>query len=262
MKTVAEICSALMAIKIEPDRIVSGVYTHGKLMPFASPCRASEVVCPMCSGTDGFYIVPDKAWSCLKTECLNTNAGLSNLSPTTYKPPRPTMKTSGVWDAYLDAKFDDLDEEQKPGCVEFCKTFRGFFLIAGSAGSGKTYAACACLRKYLNSKDDCKFINVADLYYLWLDASKEFNRTNLLDKYDCELLVLDDIGTIAPKDGFLEFLYLIINRRVSKISGGTIITTNLNSKSMTDMLGSPLTSRICSGQILRLNGKDKRIVLF
>lgn len=139
----------------------------------------------------------------------------------------------------------------------FSKSPRGFVLFAGKTGSGKTFSAEATMN---DCQGYCRLLNISEFYISWLEATR--NRESILNVInpflDADILVIDDIGTRTPSDGFLDFLYLLINKRIS-YPGGTIVTTNLNSVEMVQKLGHALFSRICSGKIFRFEGKDRRV---
>lgn len=268
-KSTAQISSQVMqSIKIDPERIVFAVWNQGKEQRLAVPCKASEVNCPMCGGVDGYQVFmnnfDEKAWSCCKTECIMKNAYPNEIEKIQYTQPKPSMALCGVPTDFIDANFNDVfDKEYVTDTKKFCEKFRGMLLISGASGAGKTYLSIACIQEYIKKNDDCKFINTSELYIFWLEAKKNFSDLSLLEKYSqCQLLVIDDLGTIAPKDGFLEFLYLLLNRRVNNSFFGTIITTNLDGKKMEEVLGSAIVSRVASGLIIKHLGKDKRIHKF
>lgn len=169
-------------------------------------------------------------------------------------------------------KIEELNqpEEWKKSFLEFAKNPVGFILFAGSNGTGKTFSAETILqnsRVFIKSQqeDDKMIFTQADLYFKYMKDLKEWGET----LYLCErltkvkLLVLDDLGTRPPPDGFKDFIYAIIEKRErNKDSLGTIITTNLNAKQMRETFGDAIISRIASGQVFRFEGKDRRFKEF
>jgi len=72
------------------------------------------------------------------------------------------------------------------------------------------------------------------------------------------LLAVDDIGFVAPTEWVREAIYEIAtHRRRDKLA--TIWTTNLNAASLDATFGGAITSRLCGGSVLALDGKDRRL---
>jgi DNA replication protein DnaC len=164
-------------------------------------------------------------------------------------------------------KFNEINEKTSEQMTEielYAKNPRGFFFITGPNGTGKSFVAEAIYEMHTPYKlpaydhERAYFSTQADLNDEWLNhfgATRELS--NVLKK--TKLLVLDDLGTRSPTAGFLDFLYAVIDARWRLRSDvGTIITTNMNSTKTRNDFGDALTSRICSGVILRIDGKDRR----
>lgn len=148
---------------------------------------------------------------------------------------------------------------------QFLKNPKGFFLISGSNGNGKTFTARAIYDFFTNPLSDNKFWNQADLNIKWQEAFSEYKCTSYLLEtiIRAPLLVLDDIGTRKPSDSFGDFLYLIADKRYeSKECCGTIITTNLTSQKMREQFGDAFVSRVSSGICVRHEGADRRSSVF
>lgn len=159
--------------------------------------------------------------------------------------------------------------EKPPQFMEAIHRFvgapKGFFLIAGKNGNGKTFSARAIYEHFWHPQGDNKWWNQVDLNMKWQDVYAEYKTTNhfLKDLINAPLLVLDDIGTRKPSEAFMDFLYAIADKRyTSKDTCGTIITTNLNSISMREMFGDAFVSRVASGMCIRHDGPDRRTANF
>lgn len=144
----------------------------------------------------------------------------------------------------------------------------GFFLMAGTNGTGKSFTAEVIYE--FNSRfklpshdhDESWFITQSDLNEIWsLNKGETYHLGQQLKK--TKLLVLDDLGTRMPTPTFLDFLYAIIDHRWrNRQSLGTIITTNMNSESMRGYFGDAILSRVASGEVLRMDGPDRRFKEF
>jgi DNA replication protein DnaC len=144
---------------------------------------------------------------------------------------------------------------------------KGFFLIAGKNGNGKTFTAEAIFKSHFlrNKHLDNYFWNQADLKTKWQSDFARYGTTEhlLSDIANASLVVLDDIGTTRPSEAFMEFLYNISDKRYKlKDTCGTIITTNLNSETMREMFGDAFVSRVASGRRVRWDGPDRRPMEF
>ncbi len=110
------------------------------------------------------------------------------------------------------------------------ETNKQFFILCGMSGTGKTYLAeCMvsyAIEKYIPTYYVTSFQFNNDM--LNCHIAKLEDKTNILQKYlDCDLLVIDDLGTEPiMKNVTLEYLYLILNDRYINHKK-TVITTNL-----------------------------------
>lgn len=164
-----------------------------------------------------------------------------------------------------------LDEiNQKPdhfmkAVNDFVGNPKGFLLFSGTNGNGKSFASKAIFNQFWHPQGDNKFWNQADLNIKWQDELAKWKTTKHLleDIVSIPLLVLDDVGTRKPTDAFMDFLYVIADKRYdSRDKCGTIITTNLNSNSLREMFGDAFVSRVASGIIVRCDGPDRRSLNF
>jgi DNA replication protein DnaC len=165
-----------------------------------------------------------------------------------------------------------LDLQQPAEIVEALQRYsddpHGFLLLVGKNGTGKSYAAQQILsvnsrKQKFHDSDHRKFITLSNLNIAWQHQLKEWGDSKyMLDQYNLlRMMVLDDMGIRQPSDAFLDFLYAIIDYRCDNRSSiSTIVTTNLNSKDMRLKFGDAITSRICSGMLVKFEGDDKRFL--
>ena len=174
-------------------------------------------------------------------------------------------------------KFKMIDRktpEQMQKIKSYAKDPKGFLLLAGDNGTGKSFVAEAIyelrtpfqLPQY--DMDIAFFINQSDLNTRWKHDVIENSALELLERLkNTKLLVLDDLGTKPPTDAFGDFLYSIIDYRWNRRKElGTIITTNMTATIVREKFGDAILSRIASGTNIRftreLNGDDRRIIDF
>ena len=77
--------------------------------------------------------------------------------------------------------------------------------------------------------------------------------------FDCDLLIIDDLGTEFTNSFTTSQLFLCVNERILR-QKSTIISTNLNLNQIMDMYSERTFSRISSNySIIKLFGDDIRI---
>lgn len=167
------------------------------------------------------------------------------------------------------ARLDEINGKPKEyieKIMQYAKSPKGFLLLSGSNGTGKSFIAQAIYNSYHIHDSDLKmFTTQTDLNMKWQKQIKDWGETTyLLNQItSTKILVLDDIGTRTPTESFMDFLYAIADKRYeNKFNCCTIITTNLNSKDMRGRFGDAFVSRVASGICLRYDGPDRRFQEF
>ena len=112
----------------------------------------------------------------------------------------------------------------------FAQTLRGWILISGRYGCGKTHLAAAIANEALRNGTPTLFLTVPDLLD-WLRASYSSTSESFEERFDeirnCPLLVLDDFGTQNATPWAQEKLFQIINHRyINRLP--TVVTSNLD----------------------------------
>mgnify|MGYP002927662923 CR=1 FL=1 len=78
--------------------------------------------------------------------------------------------------------------------------------------------------------------------------------------FDCDLLIIDDLGTELTNSFISTQLFLCINERLARRKS-TIISTNLSLESLRDLYSERVFSRISSNfKMRKLIGKDIRLM--
>lgn len=249
---------------IEPETVVHFQYGKEGLVKLDGPKKASDLTCYSCGGMKGYFNLPWKAWCCRDENCWGPmpvekeeKKNIKELKVTI------SLKEIGVPEKYCNCCLSNCYQSNHKidHFKEWVRGPKGFMVFSGLAGSGKTYAAYSILNEYLKSHgNDARFFNVADLYFEYRSEVTERGvAMNLLDKFtNCRFLLMDDLGQRTPTDAYLEFIYVIVNKRYEK-NLPTIITTNLNGELMEKKLGEAITSRVLSGQTHYFDGKDRRL---
>ena len=159
-------------------------------------------------------------------------------------------------------------EEDKKQLLEYAKDPKGFMILSGTNGSGKSYAAEAIYNlntpfRLPHYDSECAlFVNQADLNE---ECNSNFeDRSFVSQKYKrVKFLVIDDLGTRKPTDSFMDFLYSLADYRWrNRDKLATVITTNKTAKEIREMFGDAFLSRVASGIVKRWNHPDRRAIEF
>ena len=153
-------------------------------------------------------------------------------------------------------------------CRDYANQFgskSGNLLLFGNPGLGKTFLS-ACIARVVSEKGHSVVYDTASNIFSQFESSK-FRRFDDDDSSDddvnryknCDLLIIDDLGTEMLTSFVQSTLYQIINGRL--ISGRkTIISTNLSPEQIGKRYGTQILSRIEGEyEILPFIGKDIRL---
>ncbi len=159
----------------------------------------------------------------------------------------------------------DQPQEILDSLYKMKNELKGFILFSGKNGTGKSYAAKATYNAVCPYKppyydhDVCIFKNQTEMNLEYNEHQKKYGETNsfLKEIRKTKLLVFDDVGTRTPSDVFMDFIYAFIDYRYNN-KLATIITTNLNAIDMRAKFGDAFVSRVASGTVFKLEGKDRR----
>ena len=146
----------------------------------------------------------------------------------------------------------------------FDREFQNLLLL-GATGTGKTFL-CNCIAKEL--MDRCYSVVYLTAFELFdLLANAHFDKSPDAQVYrqsypyvfDCDLLIIDDLGTELNNSFVSSQLFLCINERILK-QRSTIISSNLNLETLRDAYSERTLSRITSYYTIRqIPGRDIRI---
>lgn len=152
-----------------------------------------------------------------------------------------------------------------------CKEFAAGFpqngrnlLFTGSTGVGKTFLTNCIAKELIDRYLSVIYLTSQDLFELlsrykfgrdFQEDSEEAFRHVL----ECEMLIIDDLGTEVNNTFVSSQLFYCINERILR-QKGTIISTNLSVGALQDMYSDRVTSRIMSHYaVIPLYGGDIRM---
>ena len=139
---------------------------------------------------------------------------------------------------------------------------RDSFLLIGGTGLGKTHLSTAIARCVIERGYDVRYDSVSNVFSdLEYDKFKSRgDEARRGDKYlDCDLLILDDLGTEISTQFTVSALYNLVNTRLNR-GKSTIISTNLSHSELLSRYDERLTSRFFGEYtVLQFKGTDVRM---
>lgn len=170
-------------------------------------------------------------------------------------------------DYYPDRGEGITPRQRMRSVLDFCKNYAADFgtnspsiLLQGGTGLGKTHLSLAIAGCVI--KKDGGVIYASSQNILSRLENEKFGRAEFADTeknlLECDLLILDDLGSEFCTQFTVAAIYNIVNSRLLN-SKPTIISTNLSLKQIQDTYTPRIASRILSDyQILQFDGTDIR----
>ena len=154
-------------------------------------------------------------------------------------------------------------------CLHFVQNFdmeHDNLLFYGATGVGKTFLTHCIAKELLESAHSVIYFTSFDLFEVLSTATfgKKYAEDKVLQQhsaiFDCDLLIIDDLGTEMTNTFVASQLFLCINERLMN-KKSTIISTNLSLESLRDLYSERVFSRISSNfKMRKLIGKDIRLM--
>lgn len=152
-------------------------------------------------------------------------------------------------------------------CQKFVRDFdtqNQNLLFYGDVGIGKTFLSHCIAKELLEASHSVIYLNATELFEAFSHHSFEQENDSDLGDFvsyilECELLILDDLGTELSNSFTNSKLFYCLNERFSR-RRSTIISTNLTLDSITMIYSERIFSRIFSNYIaLKFYGDDIRL---
>lgn len=148
---------------------------------------------------------------------------------------------------------------------EFVENFDSVFsnlLFQGTTGIGKTFFSNCIAKELLDSGHSVIYFTAFQLFDILSKGVFEKDADALLahqNIFNCDLLIIDDLGTELANSFTTSQLFLCLNERILR-KKSTIISTNLNMRQIADIYSERVLSRISNSYtIIKLFGDDIRI---
>lgn len=147
--------------------------------------------------------------------------------------------------------FEGADRERMKKLLDFCRKYAAGFsaksqnlLFSGTPGCGKTYLSCAIGAEVIQNGGFVLYVPVQELIDTF-EAAK-FGKDESADTAvytDCDLLIIDDLGTEMTTAFSESVLYNVINTRLN-LGKPMLISTNCTSEDMQGIYHDRLISRL------------------
>lgn len=145
----------------------------------------------------------------------------------------------------------NFNSDQKPGNLLFC----------GDPGIGKTFLTNCIAKELLDSGHSVIYFSAFQMFNILAKHAFERgqNEADYQNIFQCDLLIIDDLGTEAPNSFTVSQFFQCLNERLLH-NRPVIISTNLDMKRISETYSERIFSRITENfTILRLYGEDIRI---
>ena len=152
-------------------------------------------------------------------------------------------------------------QRSKDFVQNFDHSFENLF-IYGDTGVGKTFLTYCIAKELLDSMHSVIYYSAFDLFDAF--ARNTFSNSDTTEGendyiLNCDLLIIDDLGTELTNSFVASQFFLCINERILR-KKSTVISTNLTLGSFMDTYSERVFSRVSSNYtMIKLIGKDIRI---
>lgn len=136
-------------------------------------------------------------------------------------------------------------------------------LLLGSTGLGKTHLSSAAARVIIDRGFDVQYVTAVGMladfeYQRFGNSISGTEGDNIARYYDCDLLIIDDLGTEVINQFTLSCIYNVINIRLTR-KCSTVISTNLTQKELREKYWDRISSRLLGEYLpLLFSGSDVR----
>ena len=225
-----------------------------------------EYECDACSDTG--YTPDGKMCVCLKQSLINEAYNSSNIAELIKKNNFDTFNFeyySKEKGEYKSSPFENITRiynRTKSFCEEFDGTEKSL-LFYGKTGLGKTFLSCAAAKELIEAGKTVVYVRASKLFTMFEDYKfgRLKDRSVIDNLYDCDLLIIDDLGSEADSKMNASVLFDVFDERISK-GKKFIISTNLDLKEIGKVYSMRFMSRIMENFIIcNFYGEDIRYKL-
>ncbi|MBE6534788.1 MAG: AAA family ATPase [Ruminococcaceae bacterium] len=197
--------------------------------------------CEKC-GDSGY--IDGKMCECMKRELIMAGYESSGLGRLIAKQSFENFsldyyKTGGANYQNMELYFSSLRAFAQNFSVD---TYKNFLLIGGT-GLGKTHLSTAVAKTVIERGYDVFYVCAIDMFSDFEQKQFGNGEDNTRRYFDCDLLIIDDLGTELTNQFTVSCLYNVINSRINT-ARSTFINTNLSKKDIETKYSERITSRL------------------
>ena len=239
------------------------------LSAFGFPADYMEMhyVCPECQDT-GY--VDGRKCRCFKKEEIRLLYSQSNIEEVLLRENFDSFSYEYYDDRVVIPEIQmtvaDYMRQVHTWCKEYVENFEkkgGNLIFTGSTGVGKTFLTNCIAKELIDQYQSVIYLSSNDLFDVFSKNKFHYDtEEEMKDMYqyilDCDLLIIDDLGTELNNTFVSSQLFYCINERLLR-KKSTIISTNLSMTMLRDTYSDRISSRIISQySIIPLYGDDIR----
>lgn len=220
--------------------------------------------CDNCRDTG--YDDSGKKCQCFRQRLINEAYSMSNMEDIVKKQNFETFSFDYYSKNSADGTLSPYENMIKiyNNCKRFCENFENEtkgLVFYGPTGLGKTFLSSAIAKEIMDSGKTVVYVRATKMFSLYEDYKfgRNTDRTVIDNIYNCDLLIIDDLGTEPANKNNLSFLFDVINERTAE-EKKIIINTNLQMSEITKMYSTRFTSRLYEYfNMYKFFGEDIRV---
>lgn len=234
---------------------------------FPADYMEMHYICPECQDT-GY--IDGKKCRCFKKEEIRLLYSQSNIEEVLLRENFDSFSYEYYDDRVVIPEIQmtvaDYMRQVHTWCKEYVENFEkkgGNLIFTGSTGVGKTFLTNCIAKALIDQYQSVIYLSSNDLFDVFSKNKFHYDtEEEMKDMYqyilDCDLLIIDDLGTELNNTFVSSQLFYCINERLLR-KKSTIISTNLSMTMLRDTYSDRISSRIISQySIIPLYGDDIR----
>lgn len=259
--------SALSSLREDISRLSEEKHRLLKASRLPSDYLEPVYTCPDCRDTG--YIGTEKC-RCFQRAVIDLLYAQSNLRGILKEENFNTFSLAYYSENHIDPLTGRSSKEAVSTALESCREFTDTFssefsniLLYGDTGVGKTFLSHCIAKELIERSYSVIYFSASQLFELFAKntfGKKDSQETGNCEYiYNCDLLIVDDLGSELPNAFTVSQLFTCLNERILR-KNSTIISTNLALEDLKAIYSERIFSRISSSYtMLRLTGDDIRI---